>query len=104
VRLFHPADGTLGLAEGIETAMAATLLTGIPCWATLGTERLARIALPATVGRVILFLDNDAPGRRAGRIAFKAFAAAGVAIEARLPAASGADWNDVLLDRGRGMS
>ena len=101
VRLFAPVDGILGLAEGIETAMAATLLTGIPCWATLGTERLARVALPAAVGRLILFLDNDSPGRRAGRFAVKALASTGVAIEARWPAAPGADWNDVLVARDR---
>lgn len=96
VRLRPPREGTLGLAEGIESAMAATQLRGIPCWATLGTERFARVALPPTVRRLILFLDNDAGGRRAERLAREAHRG-GPDIEARYPEAAGADWNDVLL-------
>jgi putative DNA primase/helicase len=99
VRLRPPRQGLLGWAEGIENAMAATLLTGIPCWATLGTERFARAALPSSVQRLILFLDNDAGGRRAEKLARDALASAGVGIEARYPGKSGADWNDVLLGR-----
>jgi putative DNA primase/helicase len=87
----------LGWAEGIETAMAATQLTGIPCWATLGTERFARAVLPASVGRLILFLDNGSGGRRAERLAREAHRGTSVEIEARYPKAAGADWNDVLL-------
>lgn len=97
VRL-RPADGgTLGWAEGIETAMAATMLTGIPCWATLGTERFARVALPPSVRRLVLFLDNDPGGRRAERLAHEVHRDSRIEIEARYPEAAGADWNDVLL-------
>jgi len=99
VRLRPPDDGLLGWAEGIETAMAATQLTGNPCWATLGTERFARVALPASVKRLILFLDNDAGGRRAERLAREAHRGTGVEVEARYPQAAGADWNDLLLSR-----
>lgn len=95
VRLRPPRGGVLGWAEGIESAMAATQLTGIPCWATLGTERFARVVLPPTVKRLILFLDNDAGGRRAETLAREAHR--GCEVEARYPAAAGADWNDVLL-------
>ena len=99
VRLRPPNEGILGWAEGIETAMAATLLTGVPCWATLGTERFARAALPPSVRRLILFLDNDSGGRRAERLAREAHRDTGVEIEARYPHTAGADWNDVLLNR-----
>lgn len=98
VRLHPPRDGTLGWAEGIENAMAATLLTGISCWATLGTERFARVALPARVTRLILFLDNDPGGHRAESLARQSLLGASVEIEARYPEATGTDWNDVLLD------
>ena len=99
VRLRPPDDGMLGWAEGIETALAATLLTGVPCWATLGTERFARVALPPSVSRLILFLDHDPGGRRAERLAREVLGSTGVRIEARYPAAVGTDWNDVLLSR-----
>lgn len=104
VRLRPPRQGLLGWAEGIENAMAAALLTGIPCWATLGTERFARVALPSSVDRLILFLDNDAGGRRAENLARYALTGSGVHIEARYPRGPGADWNDELLRPGEGPS
>lgn len=103
VRLREPQGGVLGWAEGIENAIAATQLTGIPCWATLGTERFARVALLPSVDRLILFLDNDAGGRRAEKLAREANAG-GARIEARYPGCPGDDWNDVLLARGEGAS
>ncbi|HYJ51576.1 MAG TPA: toprim domain-containing protein [Allosphingosinicella sp.] len=101
VRLFPPGDGMLGWAEGVENAMAAASLFDIPCWATLGTERFARAALPTGITRLILFLDNDAGGRRAETLAREAHRGSAVEIEARYPRAAGADWNDVLLERTR---
>ena len=101
VRLSPPGDGVLAWAEGIETAMAATQISGIPCWATLGTERFARVVLPHSVRRLILFLDNDAGGRRAEKLAREANRETAIEIEVRYPRAAGADWNDVLLNRAR---
>ena len=89
----------LGLAEGIETALSASVLFGFPCWAALGTERFARVALPPSVRRLILFLDNDSGGHRAESLAREAQRRTGVELEARYPEAAGADWNDVLLHR-----
>jgi putative DNA primase/helicase len=85
----------LGLAEGIETALAATALFGVPCWATLGTERFRRVALPAEVRELVLFLDHDGGGRRAERLAREAFAQVPY-IKAYVPERPGDDWNDVL--------
>ena len=99
VRLFPPRDGLLGWAEGIETAMSATLLTGIPCWAILGADRFGRVALSAAVTRLVLFLDNDPAGRRAEKLARETHGGTSFEIEARYPSAAGADWNDVLLAR-----
>lgn len=98
VRLSPSVDGVLAWAEGIETAMAATQLSGIPCWATLGTERFGLVALPPSVRRLILFLDNDAGGRRAEKLAREAHRGSAIEIEARYPRAAGTDWNDVLLN------
>jgi hypothetical protein len=85
----------LGLAEGVETALSATALFQIPCWATLGTERFRQVAVPAGTEILLLFLDNAAGGRRAEALAREAFAHIG-RIEAHYPPRAGEDWNDVL--------
>lgn len=85
----------LGLAEGIETALSASALFGLPCWASLGTERFALVKLPPEVTELMLFLDNDAGGRRAEALAREAFGHIGC-VEAHYPKRAGADWNDVL--------
>ncbi|NNM77992.1 virulence protein [Sphingomonas sp. ID1715] len=99
VRLW-PAAPRLGLAEGLETALSATMLFDVPCWATLGTERFGLVKLPAIVRELVLFLDNDKGGRRAEALARKAFRDS-VSIETRYPRVAGFDWNDVLQRRRR---
>lgn len=84
----------LGLAEGIETALSACALFGLPCWATLGTERFRLVSLPPDVAELVLFLDNDAGGRRAEALARATFTH--LPIEAHYPRRKGFDWNDVL--------
>jgi putative DNA primase/helicase len=85
----------LGLAEGIETALAATALFGIPCWATLGTGRFRLVSLPLEVSELLLFLDHDCAGRRAEALAREAFVDV-PRIKAHYPERPGEDWNDVL--------
>lgn len=89
--------GRLGLAEGIETALSASALFQVPCWATLGTERFGLVTLPAEVTELLLFLDNDAGGRRAEALAREAFSH--LPIESHYPPRGGDDWNDVLHAR-----
>lgn len=96
VRLAPFPDDILGLAEGIETALSVSQLFRVPCWATLGTERFRHVVVPASVRRVILYLDSDRGGRRAERLARGFYAHASFSIEAIYPKNQGEDWNDVL--------
>ena len=89
------AASRLGLAEGVETALSASILFGLPCWATLGTERFGLVALPYEVAELVLFLDHDAGGHRAEALARSRFAHV-PRIEACYPPRVGDDWNDVL--------
>jgi hypothetical protein len=91
-----PAGDVLGIAEGIETALAAMQLTGIPCWACLGSQRMARVAIPDTVREVHLFGDNDEPGRLAVEQAAKAHAHRRVVV--RFPPAGHNDYADIAAD------
>ena len=96
VRLFAPASGKLGLAEGIESAMSAYALTGIPVWATLGNERFGLVSVPESVTELHLFVDHDAGGELAASRGMAAYARDGRTIHVRKPSSSETDWNDEL--------
>jgi putative DNA primase/helicase len=93
-----PVGETLGIAEGLETALAARLIYGLPVWACLGAGRMQNVCIPADVQRVIIFADRDGPGRQA---AFKAAERLrqSVNVSVRFPPEGCGDWNDALLTR-----
>lgn len=96
VRLFNPVEGRLGLAEGIESALAAKALTKIPCWASLGNERFGLVSIPDSVRELHLFVDHDAGGDLAEERAHSAYACERRTIVTRRPRDHGTDWNDAL--------
>lgn len=106
IRLF-PAAAHLGLAEGIETALAAHALTGLPVWACIAAEMLAAVELPFDVEAVTVFADRDAPknghaeghGLRAARALERRLRAQAVRVEVRLPLPPHKDYADVLAAR-----
>jgi putative DNA primase/helicase len=50
---------TLGIAEGIETALAAMQNDGYPCWAAANVTLLEQVEVPDYVRTVIIYADND---------------------------------------------
>ena len=94
------AGRVLGLAEGVETALAATVLHNIPVWAVLGNERFGMIDLPAHVEQVVLLADNDAGGKRAVALAQDGLQRDGRVLRELWPPAALNDWADVLAARG----
>lgn len=99
VRLAMPRGGRLGLAEGIETALSAMQLFGIPCWAALGNERFGLVTIPENVRELHLFIDNDAGGDLAEERARETYTRDDRRIAAMRPVNLDEDWNDVLMRR-----
>ena len=97
-----PVAPHLGIAEGSETALAASILFGIPCWAALNANRLAAWAPVAGVERVTIFADNDEnfTGQTAA-FDLEARIKDRVKTEIEIPVADGQDWCDVLAHRRR---
>lgn len=62
VRLFPPRDGFLAVAEGVEDALSAWILWGLPCWAVLGTSGLKGFIPPEDVQEVWILADRDENG------------------------------------------
>lgn len=103
VRLTATIGDTLGIAEGIETALAASLMFNVPCWAALNANRLAAFQPPATVRRLIVFADNDDnfTGQTAAFDLATRMEGTGVTVEIETPVDVGADWADVWMKRRR---
>ncbi|MFA6267114.1 MAG: toprim domain-containing protein [Pseudolabrys sp.] len=96
VRLTEPSS-TLGLAEGIETAISATAISGIPCWAALSAEMLRHWQPPEGTKHVVVFADNDEnyTGQEAAYALARKMKDQGRLVTIQVPEAIGEDWNDV---------
>ena len=88
-----PATDELGLAEGIEDARSATEWFGTPTWALGGVERLAFVAIPEKVRRVIVYGDRGRAAERSLEKAREHLTANGRELVSRLPEHHD-DWND----------
>lgn len=102
VRLRMPAD-TLGLAEGIETALSASQLYAMPVWATLSATRLSKIEIPKTVRFLHIFGDSGEVGQREAFAAADEYERQGLHVEIVFPAAhfkaaEKADFNSVITE------
>ena len=88
-----PATDELGLAEGIEDALSAMAWFGTPTWALGGVERLAFVAIPEKVRRIIVYSDRGPAAERLFKNSRDHLAANGREVICRPPEHHD-DWND----------
>lgn len=91
----------LGVAEGIETALAAEAGSGVACWAAVSANGMTALRWPAAVQRLWVFADNDLNGRgqaAASELARRA-QARGLVVRTLIPPQPGTDWADVWKNR-----
>jgi predicted P-loop ATPase len=101
VRLFPmPEDGHIGIAEGIETALAAHALFGTSVWAALSADGLARFQWPESTRRVTIYADAGDAGRQAAATLSDRLNRADIPNEIVAPL-HGDDFNDDLLRGAR---
>lgn len=99
IRLFPiPKDGCLGVAEGIENALAAWEIFDIPCWACSSAGNLETFKPPKEIKTVIIFGDNDLNerGKVAAYVLRDRLVKEGLKVEINLPTQAGNDWLDEL--------
>jgi putative DNA primase/helicase len=92
-----PAKAIMGIAEGIETAIAASVKFKMPVWSAINATMLAKWIPPEEVEEVHVFGDNDA--KFAGQAAAYALASRlagrmGLRVQVHIPERVGTDWAD----------
>lgn len=96
IRLGAPVDGVLGVAEGLETALAVRDQFGVVCWSTVTAGFLAKFEPPEGVTRVLVFGDADANfvGQAAAYACAKRMVHKGLSSGVHIPPELGLDWAD----------
>lgn len=87
----------LGIAEGIETALAASKRFGIPVWAAINSAMLSKWQPPEGVKAVTIFGDNDQKfggAAAAYALAHRLACRTPITVDVRIPDVLGADWAD----------
>ena len=101
-----PAEKTMGIAEGIETALAAAQMHGMPVWAATNAGALIKWTPPPEAENIVIFGDYDR--NYAGQMASYSLAyklrsisrikTVGVMFTEHTDVGGGApDWNDLIL-------
>jgi len=114
VRLGRVKDHVLGLAEGIETAVAVNQATGMTVWATLTATLIGSFEPPPGVEEIVVWADKDRPttkGDKAGednaQRLKERLKASGIIVRIEVPNGvipdrkKSIDWLDVWNDEGK---
>ena len=83
----EPVDGRLGVAEGIETALAVAEARGVPVWSAGSASGLAALELPSDLAKLDIFADPDSAGRSAAEQLATRARHRGVVVDVFLPPA-----------------
>jgi Domain of unknown function (DUF927)/Toprim domain len=90
-----PVDGHLGIGEGIETALSAWAIFGVPTWAALSAGNLRDWQWPEGLCHVTIFADAGEAGQSAAAALAERLTAAGIPSTIVSPL-HGDDFNDDL--------
>jgi len=100
IRLFPLVDAMLGVAEGVETALAAAQIFQIPVWALICANGMAEFIPPKEISHLVIFGDNDASytGQAAAyTLARRAVCDLKISAHVELPVRRNTDFNDDLF-------
>jgi len=101
IRLYEVTGNRLGIAEGIETAIAAhELYPNVPVWSVMDTAGMKNFIPPPTIEHVAIFGDNDknyAGHAAAYELAHK-LSLRGIKVDVLFPTHAGTDYLDVWND------
>lgn len=94
-----PCANRIGIAEGLETAICAGKLFGLPVWSAVSANLLMDWEPPEMVRSVVIFGDNDQSftGQAAAYELARRLRVKELDVEVQIPSTLGQDWNDVWV-------
>jgi hypothetical protein len=96
--MLHPLAPKRGVAEGIETALSASMLFDLPTWALLSAGGIAGFPVVSGIEELTIFADNDETGRKAAEKCGFRYSQKGTGGQVRYPSQIDHDWNDVAQE------
>lgn len=103
IPLFKPESRRIGIAEGIETALAAWILSDVPTVAAYCADNLEAWQWPVGVRSIVIFADADEAGAKAADALQQRARGAGLSCSVLRPTTDDSDWCDVLAGRDAAM-
>jgi putative DNA primase/helicase len=87
----------IGIAEGLETALAAGVRFGLPVWSAINSTMLEKWIPPSGIERVTIFGDNDESwtGQKSAYTLAWRLRRDGYAVDVKIPETVNTDWADV---------
>jgi len=98
VRLYDPVGTTLGIAEGIETAVRAAKRFRVPVWASLTAGNMVKFEPPQGIENIMVFgdCDHNYTGQASAyALANRLVARRRLKAEVHIPTVLGMDWADI---------
>jgi putative DNA primase/helicase len=92
------AGPIMGVAEGVETAVSASIMYGIPVWACVNGILLSKWMPPALATDIVVFGDNDrnyCGQSKAYALANRLEVIHKRRVTVEIPGSPGSDWNDI---------
>ncbi len=105
IRLFEPMEGSICVAEGVETALAASKMFGLPCWSVCNSRLMEGFEVPDGVNSVFVCADNDSnyTGHKSAYTLANKLSLAGYETDVHLPKKAGTDFADEWLEMKTGQ-
>lgn len=98
-----PMAAEMVIGEGIETSIAAAVLTKLPPWAAIAAGNLATgMILPVGIRSVVIAVDRDPAGERAANSAAARWRAEGRHVRLLIPDTPGTDAADLMRMQAAG--
>ena len=97
----HDHEGHICLAEGIETALAASQVSKLPAFSVMNAHCMSTFEPPEDIKAVDIYADNDASfvGQKSAYQLAERLAAKNIKVNILIPPIVGEDWLDYINNR-----